>query len=114
MGFIVEVEKCNFNELVTNLCDKYKIKDKELLEKILLEFGELIGDTYVIMHNEYWEDGICTWNCFRLINRVFKIEEDKDSYDEFLHLSKTMKGYMEVDEAIDKLGLKAYLESEVE
>lgn len=112
MSWTIGMEKCNFNELVTNLCEKYKIENKELLEKILLEFGEKIGDTYVIMHNEVWEDGICTWNCFQLINRVFGIKGVENSYDEFLHLSESMISYKTTDEAIENLGLEELIGEE--
>lgn len=112
MSWSIEIEKCNFNELVTNLCEKYKIENKELLEKILLEFGEKIGDTYIIMHNEVWEVGICTWNCFKLIDRVFGIKDDEDSYDEFIHLSESMISYKTIDEAIENLGLEELIDEE--
>lgn len=113
MSWTIEMEKCNFSELVTNLCEKYKIENKELLEKILLEFGEKIGETYVIMHNEVWEDGICTWNCFQLINRVFGIKGVEDnSYDEFLHLSEPMISYKTIGEAIENLGLEELISEE--
>lgn len=111
MGISIELNKCNFNLLTKTLCDAYKIEDKELLEKILLQFGELIEDTYVIMHNEYWIDGTCTYNCFELIDKVFKID---GSYSVFLDIYEKMIDYKEIDDAIDELGLEDLIEEDDE
>jgi hypothetical protein len=67
MGISVDLEKLNYKEFVDNLMKNPKINNRELLEKIILEFGNKIGEELVILHNELWEDGICTWNMFAMI-----------------------------------------------
>ena len=58
----VDLYKLNYKKFVDKLMENPKINDRELLEKIILEFGNKIGEDLVILENEFWEDGICTWN----------------------------------------------------
>ena len=64
MSISVDIEKLNYKEFVDKLMKNPKINNKDLLEKIILEFGNKVGEELVILHNELWEDGICTWNMF--------------------------------------------------
>lgn len=103
MSIDVDLYKTNYDELVENLMKYCKTDDRKLLTSILEQFGEHIGDYYIQLHNEYYEDGICTWNVASMINEVFDVE---DSYgDVILKLQKDMIGYKEIDEAYENLGL---------
>ena len=60
MSRSVTIEKCNFDKLVNDLMEKYKkINNKKMLCKILLSFGEKIGDQYIILNNEYYIENKC-------------------------------------------------------
>lgn len=60
----------------------------------------------VILHNELWEDGICTWNMFAMIQEIFELEDDEYISDVFYKLRKKLISYKEIDEAYENLGLK--------
>lgn len=106
MSISVDLEKLNYKEFVDNLMKNPKINNRELLEKIILEFGNKIGEELVILHNELWEDGICTWNMFAMIQEIFELEDDEYISDVFYKLRKNLISYKEIDEAYENLGLK--------
>ena len=107
MSINVDLEKVNYNEFINKLMENKKINNKELLEKIILEFGNRVGDDLVILHNEYYEDGICTWNMCSMIRELFDLDEMKeDPYDIYLNLRKDLIAYKEIDEAYENLGIE--------
>ncbi len=103
MGISIDLEKVNYEKLIEELMKDKKINDRELLEKIILEFGNLIGEDLVLLHNEYYEDGICTWNLFNMIDEVFETE---DTYSKYIKIREDMIKYKEIDEAYENLGLE--------
>lgn len=103
MGISIDLEKVNYEKLIEELMKDKKINDRELLEKIILEFGNLIGEDLVLLHNEYYEDGICTWNLFNMIDEVFETE---DTYSKYIKIREDMIDYKEIDEAYENLGLE--------
>lgn len=106
MSISVELKKVNYNEFINKLMENPKIDNRELLEKIILEFGNRIGDDLVILYNEYYEDGICTWNMCKMICEIFNLDEMKeDPYDIYLKLSKELIAYKDIDEAYENLGI---------
>lgn len=106
MSISVDLEKLNYKEFVDNLMKNPKINNRELLEKIILEFGSKIGEELVILHNEFWEDGICTWNMFAMIQEIFELEDDEYISDVFYKLRKNLINYKEIDDAYENLGLE--------
>ena len=56
MGYDIEVYKYNLKELKKSFMELPEINDEDLLTKIMLEFGEVIGDSYIILDNEYYEE----------------------------------------------------------
>lgn len=109
MSTSVDLYKLNYKEFVDELMKNPKINNRELLEKIILEFGNKVGEDLIILENEFWEDGICTWNMFEMIQEVFELEDlEDDEYisDVFYELRKTLIGYKEIDEAYENLGLE--------
>ncbi len=107
MSTNIDLEKVNYNDFIDKLMKNPKINNKELLEKILLEFGNHIGEDLVLLHNEYLEKGICTWNMCSMIDEVFKLDESKEklSYDIYLNLREDLIKYKEIDEAYNNLEL---------
>ncbi|MCI8486807.1 MAG: hypothetical protein HFJ20_07110 [Clostridia bacterium] len=103
MGISIDLEKVNYEKLIEELMKDKKINDRELLEKIILEFGNLVGEDLVLLHNEYYEDGICTWNLFNMIDEVFETE---DTYSKYIKIREDMIDYKEIDEAYENLGLE--------
>lgn len=106
MSMSVDLYKLNYKKFVDKLMENPKINDRELLEKIILEFGNKIGKDLVILENEFYEDGICTWNMFAMITEVFELEEDDYVDIVFSKLQKGLIGYKEIDDAYDNLGLE--------
>ena len=106
MSMSVDLYKLNYKKFVDKLMENPKINDRELLEKIILEFGNKIGEDLVILENEFWEDGICTWNMFAMITEVFELEEDDYVDIVFSKLQKSLIEYKEIDDAYENLGLE--------
>ena len=106
MSISVDLYKLNYKKFVDELMKNPKINNRELLEKIILEFGNKVGEDLIILENEFWEDGICTWNMFTTIQEVFKLEDDDYVSDVFYELRKELVVYKEIDEAFENLGLE--------
>lgn len=110
MGISIDLEKVNYKKFTNKLMENSKINNRELLEKIISEFGNHIGEDLVMLHNEYYENGICTWNMCKMIEEVFELDsnnnENDDIYDIYNDLSKEMISYKEIDEAYENLGLE--------
>lgn len=107
MSMSVDLYKLNYKKFVDKLMENPKINDRELLEKIILEFGNKIGEDLVILENEFWEDGICTWNMKNMITEVFNLQDDCEYVDNILYnLEEDLIKYKEIDDAYDNLGLE--------
>lgn len=106
MSISVDLEKVNYNNFINKLMENPKINNKELLEKVILEFGNKIGEDLIILHNEYYEDGICTWNMFHMIEEVFELDDDDYVSDIYYDLREDLIAYKEIDEAYENLGLE--------
>ena len=106
MSMSVDLYKLNYKEFVDELMKNPKINNRELLEKVILEFGNKVGEDLIILENEFWEDGICTWNMFAMIQEIFELEDDEYISDVFYKLRKNLINYKEIDEAYEDLGLK--------
>ena len=106
MSMSVDLYKLNYKEFVDELMKNPKINNRELLEKIILEFGNKVGEDLVILENEFWEDGICLWNMFTMIEEVFELEDDEYISDVFYELRKGLINYKEIDDAYENLELK--------
>ena len=107
MSISVDLYKLNYKEFVDELMKNPKINNRELLEKIILEFGNKVGEDLIILENEFWEDGICTWNMRNMITKVFDLQDDCEYVDNiFYNLEQDLINYKEIDEAYENLGLK--------
>lgn len=106
MSMSVDLYKLNYKKFVDKLMENPKINDRELLEKIILEFGNKIGEDLVILENEFWEDGICTWNMENMITEVFNLQDDCEYVSNiFYNLKQDLINYKEIDKAYENLGL---------
>ena len=106
MSMSVDLYKLNYKGFVDKLMENTKINNRELLEKIILEFGNKVGEDLIILENEFWEDGICTWNMFTMITEVFELEDDDYVSDVFYELRKNLISYKEIDEAYENLSME--------
>lgn len=106
MSISVDLYKLNYKKFVDKLMENQKINNRELLEKIILEFGNKVGKDLIILDNEFWEDGICSWNMFTMIEEVFELEDDEYISDVFYELQKGLIKYKEIDDAYENLGLE--------
>ncbi len=108
MSINVEVLIYDYKELVDALID-YGAKDRELLELILCEFGERIGDEYIILNNEYADHvapgGDPYFNIGGVIDRVFGLE---DSFGDVICTTdgiefRELPNYVQAQDVIDKV-----------
>lgn len=107
MSVSVDLYKLNYKEFVDKLMENPKINNRELLEKIILEFGNKVGEDLVILKNEFWEDGICSWNMLAMITEVFDLQDSGDYVDKiFYKLTQVLINYKEIDDAYENLGLQ--------
>ena len=111
MGCNIDVYKYNLKELKKSFMELPEINDEDLLTKIMLEFGEVIGDSYIILDNEYYEDGDCFYNLPNMIDKVFNTE---GSFDVLLKQRESLLSYKELYDAYDNLGLEEPEEEEEE
>lgn len=109
MGYDIEVYKYKFKELKKSFMELPRVNDEDLLTKIMLEFGEVIGDYYIILDNDYYEDGDCFYNLSNMIDKVFNTE---DSFNILLEQREYVVSYKELYEAYDNLGLEEPEEEE--
>ena len=107
MSMSVDLYKLNYKRFVDKLMENQKINNRELLEKIILEFGNKVGEDLIILENEFWEDGICTQNMQNMITEVFNLQDDCEYVDNvFYNLEQDLINYKEIDAAYENLGLK--------
>ena len=109
MGYDIEIYKYKYKELKKSFMELSGVNDEDLLTKIMLEFGEVIGDYYIILDNDYYEDGNCFYNLPNMIDKVFNTE---DSFDVLLKRRESLLSYKELYEAYDNLGLEEPEEEE--
>ena len=109
MGIDIDVYKYNLKKLKKSFMELPEVNDEDLLTKIMLEFGEVIGDSYIILDNEYYEDGNCFYNLSSMIDQVF---ETKDSFNVLLDQRESVLSYKELYDAYNNLGLEEPEEEE--
>ena len=103
MGISIDLYKYDYTTLVADLMSVDGINDQKKLEMILSECGEIIHDTYLILNNEYYEDGNPYYSVAVLIDLAFSVE---DSFDVTLKNRKCAKDYVNVDDVAKKLNIE--------
>ncbi len=109
MGVDIELYKVKYNEYIKELMKKEEVDDQEMLERILLEFGEKIGEYYILLNNEYYEDYNSYYNLFAVIDSYFKIDDvspNEDSHEIFLDISEEMVAHKDKYDVAEKLNLE--------
>ena len=103
MGTSVELNKCNYSELLNALVTKFNIEDIATLEKALGEFGEKAGDQYFILNNEYYEEFNAYYSLGGFIDRYFGVE---DSFSVICGLTKEANCNVNEDDVAEILGVE--------
>jgi hypothetical protein len=103
MGVSIDLYKYNYPALVESLMKIEGVNDKQKLEKILSKCGEIFGDTYLILNNEYYEDGNPYYGVASLIDSAFGIE---DSFDVFLEDRQHAIDYISPEDIAGEVGFE--------
>lgn len=125
MSIAVDLYKVDFNKYYKSLNKRFpQINDEVLLRRVMSEFGTFITDNdFIILHNEYYEDGICTWNMDRTIAKAFDLKNNVESegwgaefdvQDSFFEARERLISYKEFYEACEHLSLDYTEEDEDE
>ena len=93
---------------------KFHIQDNKHLDFIMQhsipvqKVKDKISERQFELQQEYkdFEDGICTWNMFAMIQEIFELEDDEYISDVFYKLRKNLINYKEIDDAYENLGLE--------
>ena len=75
MSMSVDLYSYNFEKLINKILTFCKTDDKELVEKVLLSCGNKIGDKYIILNQELWEEYNCYYNVARVLEKIFHVED---------------------------------------
>lgn len=74
MGRSVNLYSYDYEKLKNELikyCGAKTEEETKKLEEILTDFGNIIGDRYIILNNEFWEDYSCYYNVASVIDNAF-------------------------------------------
>lgn len=105
MSINIDLNRYDYDKTKKALLEKTKEKDETMIDKILQEFGTKINNDYIILNNEYYEDGNCFYRVMEFIERYYKFE-DGDVYECFIRSdNETMIDYKEIDQACENLGI---------
>lgn len=82
MGISIDVEIFNHKKLRDKIIQTYNLNaaDEELLDKILMAFGVVAGDRYIVLNNEYAGDYNPYYQLSDAIEKAFKLNEDADVF----------------------------------
>lgn len=109
MGVYVDLYKIKYDELINELMKIEEIDDKDMLEKILLAFGEKIGDYYILLCNEYYEEYNSYYGLTDFIDTYFNLPNDyskKGSHDVILDLNEEINCNQNKYDVVGKLDLE--------
>lgn len=109
MGRSIDLYSYDYEKLVNKTLDVCKTDNRELVEKILLSFGNKIADRYILLNQELWDDYSCYYNVASILNKVFKVEDvfgdifcsfNREEVDK-----KDLIAAMDKDTVLDNLGI---------
>jgi hypothetical protein len=75
LGRSIDLYSYDYEKLVNKTLEVCKADSRELVEKILLSCGNKVGDRYIILNQELWEDFSCYYNVSTALERIFKIDD---------------------------------------
>lgn len=90
MSVNIKLYRYNWDRLILDL-QGLGITDAELLEDILLKFGEKCGNRYYLLNNEYYEDYNSYYNAIYFIQSCFNIKGDSIVHSVFLKNRKEIE-----------------------
>jgi len=102
MGVSINLKKLNLETLLNSLQESGAPKDKDLLLKILSEFGIVSGDDYIILHNEHYEDYNAYFEVAEFFDRAYGLD---CFYECFCKPSERIDG-TNAEEVSEKLGIE--------
>lgn len=110
MGRSVEIHSYDYNELVNEILNVCNTDNKALVEKILLLGGEKVGDKYILLNNEFWEEYNSYYNIPTALEKIFKVDDVFGkvfcAYPNKIADSKELCSSVEMYEIEDALGIK--------
>lgn len=105
MGVSIALHIYNKDELLRQL-EEWGAADRILAIKILEECGTFLGDSYVLLNNEFWDGYSPYFNVATLFDAAFHKE---DSFDIFLNRKGVGRtegvNSVEIDEVAERLGI---------
>lgn len=102
MGATIELKTGDYNTIKNQLIDEFNITEVDLLEKILLSFGDKIDNTYILLNNEYDEESNSYYGVSEFIDKYFKA----DSFDVFLRNMTEGTANVNAYDVADNLGVE--------
>ncbi len=103
MGRTVEIHIFEYDLLYDSLITEMDISDNKALERILLFFGDKIGNIYIIINNELGFGKSSFYNAAIFIDRYFNV---KNSFSVFLELTQCKPASRTLEQAENAIGVE--------
>lgn len=105
MSISIELKFYRKDELLKRL-EEWGATDKELTVAILEACGSFIGDTYILLNNEHWNDLNPYYGLSFLLDHAYKkAASEKDSIDIILDEDGEGVNAIDTEEIAEKLGI---------
>lgn len=75
MGRSIDLYSYDYEPLVEGIKEYVSANDTEDIRKILLVGGSVIGEKYIILNNELWDDYSPYYNVAGALDNFFKVED---------------------------------------
>lgn len=85
MSMAIDLYSYDFEKLTDEILEFYNTNNKQLVQNILLSCGNKIGDRYIILNQDLWEEYNCCENVVKVLGRIFGGDE---VYGEVLNVFK--------------------------
>lgn len=111
MSICVDLDRFDYKKTKQKIKEFTKEENDLFIDKILNEFGTVIGNDYIVLNNEYCEEGNCFYKLIEFLERYYKLAEG-EGYDLLVSLDKGMVEYKEIEFACKNLGISELEEYE--
>ncbi|EAD5202202.1 hypothetical protein E9535_15385 [Listeria monocytogenes] len=75
MGINISLYSYDYEALVEGIQSYAKAENTEVIRRILLIGGNVIGDKYIILNNELWEDNSSYYNISTVLERLYEVDD---------------------------------------
>lgn len=75
MGVSIDLYSYDYEALLEGIQSYTKAENTEVIRKILLIGGNVVGDKYIILNNELWEDNSSYYNVPNALERLYKVDD---------------------------------------